>query len=172
MWRESENAMAKKPSSQKTSERIAHLEEELARLQSELVVLRSQKLVDALLKADAPPARENRTVVRTERGLTIKGTRLTLYSIMDEIKEGNSLKNIRDIYELTDEEMLDILDYIHLNKEDVEKEYQEVLRSAEENRKYWEDRNRDLIAKTYRQKEAVRAKLREWREKYHAENKP
>ncbi|MBI5964445.1 MAG: DUF433 domain-containing protein [Chloroflexi bacterium] len=164
--------MKQKPSPQQVNERIVQLESEIQRSQSELAVLRSQKLVDALLKADASPLRENHTVVRTEQGLTVKGTRLTLYYIMDSIKENNSLKNIRDIYELTDEEMLDILDYIHLHKEEVEKEYQEVLQSAERNRKYWEEHNREVMKKTYQQRETVRAKLREWREQYHAENKP
>jgi len=164
--------MKQKPSPQQVNERIVEIESEIQRLQSELAVLRSQKLVDALLKADAPLPHENRTVVRTEQGLTIKGTRLTLYYIMDELKKNNSLKNIRDIYELTDGEMLDILDYIHLHKEEVEKEYQEVLQSAERNRQYWEERNREVMGKTYQQRETVRAKLREWREQYHAENKP
>jgi hypothetical protein len=164
--------MKQKPSPQQVNERITQLESEIQRLQSELAVLRSQKLVDALLKADAPLPRENHTVVRTEQGLTVKGARLTLYYIMDSIKENNSLKNVRDIYELTDEEMLDILDYIHLHKEEVEKEYQEVLQSAERNRQYWEEHNREVMGKTYQQRETVRAKLREWREQYHAENKP
>jgi uncharacterized protein (DUF433 family) len=164
--------MKQKPSPQQVNECIVQLESEIQRLQSELVVLRSQKLVDALLKADAPMPRENHTVVRTEQGLTVKGTRLTLYYILDSIKENNSMKNVRDIYELTDEEMLDILDYIHLHKEEVEKEYQEVLQSAERNRKYWEEHNRELMEKSYQQRETVRTKLREWREQYHAENKP
>lgn len=164
--------MKQKPSPQQMDERIDQLESEIRRLQSELAVLRSQKLVDALLKADTPLPRENHTVVRTEQGLTVKGTRLTLYYIMDSIKENNSLKNVRDIYELTDGEMLDILDYIHLHKEDVEREYQEVLQSAERNRKYWEEHNREAMGKIYQQREVVRAKLREWREQYHAENKP
>jgi uncharacterized protein (DUF433 family) len=164
--------MEQNPSPKQANDHILQLEEEIRRLQSELAVLRSQKLVDALLKTDDPLPRENRTVIRTERGLTVKGSRLTLYYILDALKEDNSLKNIRDIYELTDEEMLDILDYIHLNKEAVEREYQEVLQSAERNRKYWEERNRELMAKTYQQKETVRATLREWRAQYHAENKP
>jgi len=159
-------------SPEQINERIAKLEEEVARYQSELAVLRSKKLVDALAKMDGPLPRENHTVVRTERGLTVKDSRLTLYSIMDALRENNSLKNIRDIYELTDAEMLDILDYIHLHKEEVEKEYQEVLKSAEESRKYWEEKNRAQLEKTYEQRDVVRAKLREWREQYHAENKP
>lgn len=158
-------------SSEQVKERIASLEEELKRLQSELAALRSRQLVEALIKTDGPLPRENLTVVRSERGLTVKGTRLTLYAIMDEIKENNSLKNIRDIYELTDGEMLDILDYIHLHRAEVEAEYQEVLRSSEESRRYWEERNRDRFAETYQQRETVRAKLKEWREQYRAQSK-
>ena len=158
-------------SPEQAQERVARLEQELRRLQSELAALRSRQLVEALIKTDNPLPRENRTVTRTERGLTVKGTRLTLYSIMDEIKDNRSLKNIRDIYELTDEEMLDILDYIHLHRAEVEAEYQEVVRSSEESRRYWEERNRDRFAETFHQREAVKAKLKEWRAQYHAETK-
>lgn len=164
--------MEQNPTPNLVNERISQLENEIRRLQSELAVLRSQELVNALLKMDGPLPRENHTVIRTKRGLTVKGSRLTIYSIMDAIRENNSLKNVRDLYELTDEEMLDILDYIHLHKEEVEKEYQEVLRSADENRKYWEEKNREQLSKTYEQKDVIRAKLREWREQYHAEDKP
>jgi hypothetical protein len=152
--------MKQNPSLKQVNERILQLEEEIRRLGNELAVLRSQKLVDELLKADGPIQRENLTVVRTDRGLTIKGSRLTLYSIMDEINENNSLKNVRDIYELTDSEMLDILDYIHLHREEVEKEYQQVLKSAEEHRKYWEEKNHAVIQATYEQRETVLKKLR------------
>ena len=164
--------MTPKPSPRQVNDRTLQLEEQIRRLQSELAVLRSQKLVDKLLQADGPLPRENRTVIQTERGLTVKGSRLTLYDILGAMKKGESLKNIRDIYELTDEEMLDVLDYIRIHQEEVEKEYQEVLESAERNRKYWEDRNRELMGKTYQQREMIRAKLREWREQYHAGNKP
>ena len=157
-------------SDEQVRDRIATLEAELRRLQSELATLRSRQLVEALIKTDGPLPRENLTIVRTERGLTVKGTRLTLYAIMDEIKENNSLKNIRDIYELTDEEMLDILDYIHLHRAEVEAEYQDVLRSSEESRRYWEERNREHLNETYQQREAVRAKLKEWREQYQAQS--
>lgn len=155
-----------------TENRISQLEEEIARLQSDLAVLRSQKLVNTLMNSDGPVPRDNQTIVRTAGGLTIKGTRLTLYAIMDEIREGNSLKNVRDLYELTDEEMLDILDYIHLHNQEVEKEYREILNSADENRKYWDEKNREKLGNTYVQRDVVRAKLQEWREKYHADHKP
>ena len=164
--------MEQNPSPEQVKERIAALEEEVRKLQAELAVLRSDQLVQTLMEMDGPIPRENQTVIRTERGLTVKGTRLTLYSILDEMKGDNSLKNVRDIYELTDEEMLDILDYIHLHRKEVEEEYQEVLRSAEETRKYWEERNREHYAKTYEQREAVLNKIREWKAQYRAESKP
>lgn len=163
--------MKQNPAQDRLTERISQLENEIRRLQSELAVLRSQELVNALLRMDGPLPRENRTVVRTSRGLTVKGTRLTLYDIMDAMRENDSLKNIRDLFELTDEEMLDILDYLYLHKEEVEKEYQDVLKSAEDNRKYWEERNREKLKQTHQQREMIRAKLREWREQFRAENK-
>lgn len=164
--------MKENPALQPMDERIQQLEEEIRKLQSELTVLRSQKLVEALKETDGPLPRENKTVVRTAAGLTVKGSRLTLYYLMDAIQESNSLKNIRDIYELTDEEMLDILDYIHLNKAEVETEYQRIVKLSDENRKYWEAKNRDLMDKTYQQREGVRAKLKELREHYHPDQKP
>jgi len=164
--------MEQNPPPEQLDERIAKLEEESRRLQKELAVLRSEKLVQTMMTMDGPIPRENRTVIRAQNGLTVNGTRLNLYHIMDEMQGKNSLKNVRDIYELTDEEMLDILDYIHLNKEEFEKEYQRVVKNAEEERKYWEERNRELFKATYKQREATLAKLREWQEKYRTENKP
>ncbi len=163
--------MKQNPLPEQLDERIGKLEEESRRLQKELAVLRSEKLVQMLMEMDGPVPRENRTVIRTANGLTVNGTRLTLYYVMDAMREDNSLKNIRDIYELTDEEMLDILDYIHLNKEDFEKEYQQIVKSSEENRKYWEEKNQGLMNITYQQREVVLAKLREWSVQYHASHK-
>lgn len=152
-------------------EKIANLEEESRRIQKELAVLRSEKLIQTMMRMDGPIPRENRTVIHTPNGLKVNGTRLNLYHIMDEMQGKNSLKNVRDIYELTDEEMLDILDYIHLNKEEFEKAYQNILKSAEENSKYWEERNKELLKASYQQREATLARLREWQEKYRAENR-
>ena len=43
------------------------------------------------------------TVVRTDRGLSIAGTRITLYSIMDYVKADWPPKLIRDRFNLTDQ---------------------------------------------------------------------
>lgn len=86
------------------------------------------------------------TVVRTSRGLSIAGTRITLYSIMDYIYAGWPPKLIRDRLNLTDQQITDALDYIALHRTEVETEYQQVLRDAEEIRQYWEELNRERLA--------------------------
>jgi hypothetical protein len=82
-------------------------------------------------------------VVRTERGLSISGTRKTLYQVMDYIKADWPPKLIRDWMDLTDDEIQGVMQYIDEHREEVEAEYQEVLRQAEEIRRYWEERNRE-----------------------------
>lgn len=88
-------------------------------------------------------ATTNPTVVRTERGLTIAGTRITLYSVMDYVKEDWPPKLIRDWLNLTDDQLTGAMEYIAEHRDEVEAEYQQVLREAEEIRAYWEERNRE-----------------------------
>jgi uncharacterized protein (DUF433 family) len=86
-------------------------------------------------------------VVRTERGLTISGTRITLYDVMDYTTAQYPPKFIRGLFNLTDEQINAALAYIAENRAEVEAEYQIVLKEAEELRQYYEKRNRDLIAR-------------------------
>ena len=86
-------------------------------------------------------------VVRASRGLSINGTRITLYAIMDYVTGGFSREYIRDIYQLTDEQIDGVLRYIDAHRAKVEEEYQQVLQQAEEERRYWEERNRELFAR-------------------------
>ncbi|MEC4895154.1 MAG: DUF433 domain-containing protein [Oscillatoria sp. PMC 1051.18] len=81
-------------------------------------------------------------IVRTERGLTITGTRISLYDIFDLLKAQYPPKLIRDKFNLTDEQIKVALSYIQANKTQVEAEYQQVLQTRKEIRQYWEDRNR------------------------------
>jgi len=83
------------------------------------------------------------TVVRTSRRLSIAGRRLTLYSIMDYLRAGWPPHLIRDEFNLTDKQMNDVMEYITAHRDQVEQEYQAVLQQAEENRRYWETRNRE-----------------------------
>jgi uncharacterized protein (DUF433 family) len=85
-------------------------------------------------------------IIRTERGLTIAGTRITLYQLMDYICADYPLKLIRNQFHITDEQFNAAISYIEANRTEVEAEYQIVLQQAEEIRQYWEDRNRDRLA--------------------------
>ena len=86
-------------------------------------------------------------IIRTERGLTIVGTRITLYDVIDFVKAQYPPKLIRDKLNLTDEQTSAALSYIKANHTQVEVEYQEVLQTREEIRQYWEERNREHFAR-------------------------
>jgi len=113
----------------------------------------------------AETANQHPAVVRTGRGLSIAGTRITLYSLMDYVKAGWPPRLIQDVFNLTDEQITDAMDYIATHREEVEAEYQLVLQQAEENRQYWEARNRERLAQIAALsprsgQEEIRAKLK------------
>jgi uncharacterized protein (DUF433 family) len=91
---------------------------------------------------------EKTAIIRTERGLTIAGTRITIYDIMDYyVTAQYPPKFIRGLFDLTEEQINAALAYIEENCATVEAEYQIVLKEAEELRLYYEEKNRDLIAR-------------------------
>jgi len=113
-------------------------------------------------------------VIRTERGLTVAGTRITLYDVMDYVTDGWPPKLIRDRLGLNDSQMADIMSYITSHRAEVEHEYRTVLKDAEQNRQYWEDRNRERLAWIAAQPPkanqlALREKLTEWKPEVHTE---
>ncbi|NEQ68884.1 MAG: DUF433 domain-containing protein [Symploca sp. SIO2D2] len=89
---------------------------------------------------------EKAVIMRTERGLTIAGKRITLYDVMDYVTAQYPPKLIADILSLTEEQINAALSYIQANRAEVEAEYQTVLQEAEESRQYWEERNRERFA--------------------------
>ncbi|MCY7275233.1 MAG: DUF433 domain-containing protein [Phormidesmis sp. CAN_BIN44] len=86
-------------------------------------------------------------IIRTERGLTISGTRVTLYDVMDYVTAHYPPKFIRSLFDLTEDQINDALSYIEANRPEVEAEYQLVLKQSEETRQYWEERNREHVAR-------------------------
>lgn len=86
-------------------------------------------------------------IIRTERGLTIAGTRITLYDVMDYLTAQYPPKYIQGLFELTKEQINAALAYIEANRPTVEAEYQTVLKEAEELQQYYEQQNRELIAR-------------------------
>jgi uncharacterized protein (DUF433 family) len=86
------------------------------------------------------------SIIRTERGLTIEGTRTSLYDVMDFLKAQYPPNLIRDSFNLTDAQITAALSYLAEHPIQVEAEYQEVLRTREEIRQYWEERNQERFA--------------------------
>ncbi len=82
-------------------------------------------------------------IIRTERGLTISGTRITLYDVIDLLKAEYPPKLICDKFNLTEQQTNAALSYIEANHSEIETEYQEVLKTREEIRQYWEEGNRE-----------------------------
>ena len=85
-------------------------------------------------------------ITQTERGLTISGTRITLYQIMDYIHASYPRHLIRHQCYLTDEQFDGAMSYIDTHYEEVESEYQTVLQQAEEIQDYWQEKNKERLA--------------------------
>ena len=110
------------------------------------------------------------TVVRTSRGLSIAGTRITLYTILDYLNAEWPPKLIQAWFSLTDPQMEDVLAYIAAHHDAVEREYQQVVQQAEEIRCYWEEQNSERLARSTStplapDQAALRAKLQAWKDK-------
>lgn len=108
---------------------------------------------------------EQAAIVRTERGLTIAGTRITIYDVMDYVTEHYPSKFIRAMLSLTEEQVAAALSYIDAHRAEVEAEYNLVVKEAEELRQYYEEQNRERIARIAAKPpkpgtEAIRAKLK------------
>ncbi len=104
-------------------------------------------------------------ILRTERGLTISGTRITLYDVMDYVTSQYPPKFIQGLFGLTEEQVNAALAYIRTNRTEVEAEYQQVLKESEELQQYYEELNRERIARIAAQPpkpgtEAIWEKLR------------
>jgi uncharacterized protein (DUF433 family) len=117
-----------------------------------------------------PPFNRESNIIRTERGLTIEGTRITLYDVMDYLTADYPSKLIREKLCLTDAQVNAALSYIEAHQAEVEAEYQEVLQIAEDNRQYWEERNREHFARLAAMPpkpghEALRAKVQNWKDR-------
>lgn len=103
---------------------------------------------------------------RPDKGLTIVGTRVTVYSLLDYLHAGWPHEEIRDWLNLTTEQLQGALAYIDGHRDEVEAEYREVVRAAGERRRYWEEQLRRHLASEASpspEKAALYAKLAEQR---------
>lgn len=107
------------------------------------------------------------TIVRTDRGLSIAGTRITLYDIIAYLKANWPPTLIGHWFNLSDDQMSAIIAYIAEHQNEVEAEYQTVLAQADAIHEYWEERNRlveqhlkDLLLKPEQAEVATRLRTR------------
>jgi len=105
-------------------------------------------------------------ITRTERGLTIAGTRITIYDVMDYVAAKYPPQFIQGLLHLTETQINEALKYIQVDRVEVESEYQLVLKEAEELKNFYAQQNRELIAKISKMpppsdREAVWLKLRQ-----------
>ncbi len=86
-------------------------------------------------------------IIRTGRGLSVVGTRITLYDVMDYVIQGWPRDLIQYWLNLNDEQIADAMAYIENHRTEVESEYQQVLQYNEELRRYYEVINQERFAK-------------------------
>lgn len=94
-----------------------------------------------------PASEKQASIIRTERGLTISGTRITIYDVMDYVVAQYPPPFIRGIFNLSDEQLGVALSYIKENRAEVEAEYQVVLKETDNLKQYYAQQNRDLITR-------------------------
>lgn len=78
-------------------------------------------------------------VRRRDRGLSVAGTRTTIYAVMEFLKLGYPPHEAAARNNITDEQMAGVLEYIDAHRAEVEAEYEQVIQQAEENRRYHEE---------------------------------
>lgn len=110
------------------------------------------------------------SIIRTERGLMIAGTRISLYDVMDYFKAEYPSKLIREKLGLNHEQVNLALAYIEAHRAEMEAEYQDFLQKGEEIRQYWQEKNRERFVTIAAMpnkvgQEALRAKLQSWKER-------
>lgn len=117
---------------------------------------------------------EQPTVIRTERGLTVAGTRITLYTILEYLHADWPPKLVQQWLDLSGQQMADVLAYLADHCDEVEAEYRQVVQQADTLRKYWDKRVADHLArqpkKTVTAEQAILwAKFEAWKAAHQAD---
>lgn len=109
-------------------------------------------------------------IIRTGKGLTIAGTKITLYDVLDYIKAQQPPHRIREKLRLSKAQIGAAFAYIEAYRAELEAEYREILTVAEENRRYWGTHGHYSLAPVKLahnslEQAALKAKLRVWQSK-------
>jgi hypothetical protein len=75
-------------------------------------------------------------IVETRRGPSV--TRTTVFSVIDSLKSGHSRELIKQLFVISDEQLEAVLEYIAEHREEVEREYAEIVRRSTERREFYE----------------------------------
>lgn len=81
-------------------------------------------------------------IVETPRGPSLAGTRITVYAVMDYLKDNWSRAFIQQMMSITNEQLDAVINYIAEHQEEVERDYAEILRRNEELRLRYTEQNR------------------------------
>lgn len=86
---------------------------------------------------------DNEIIINTGRGPTVAGTRITVYQLMEHLKDGWTPRHAAEWFGLSREQMDAVMAYLQANEAELEQKYAAVLQRAEEERLYWTERNQD-----------------------------
>ncbi len=76
---------------------------------------------------------------------TIKNTRVTLFDLMDHLKQGLPPHFVALWYHLTPEEMDEVMQFLKAHKTEIERSYAAANARAAAQRRYWEAWNRHVL---------------------------
>ena len=71
-------------------------------------------------------------IINRGRGPEIEGTRITIYRIMDFVRDNCSMTTIADELDLSEAQVHAALDYIATNRSEVEAEYDQLLQRLQQ----------------------------------------
>lgn len=77
-------------------------------------------------------------IVETNRGPCIAGKRTTIYVILEHLRSRLERELIKEHLSLSDEQLDAALEYIEQHRDEVERDYAEIVRRSEKNREHYE----------------------------------
>ena len=98
-------------------------------------------------------------IIRNARGLSLAGTRITLYDLLDYLAKDWPPALIAHRLGLTNEQVNGALAYLAEHRDEVEAEYRQIVREASEIRHYWATRNESRLS-ALRDKPSDQSELR------------
>ena len=78
-------------------------------------------------------------IVDRGRGPELEGTRVTVYRIMDFLRDGTTLECIAEELEVTEQQVKVAIEYIEAHRTEVESEYEQILRRVNQPNAPWVD---------------------------------